>query len=179
MRFEETKLNGAYLLTLDLIEDGRGFFARSFCQKEFEHHGLNSAIVQCNIAYNKKKGTLRGLHYQIEPYAETKVVFCRKGAIWDVIVDLRRDSSTFRQWQGFKLSDENHQALYIPQGFAHGCQTLEDDTELFYLMGEAFHPELAKGLYWNDPDLGIDWPIHPPILSSKDRGLPKLKDLYP
>ena len=169
MIFEKTALKNAFLIKLNRSEDERGFFARSFCKKEFMEQGLKGDFVQCNISYNLKKGTLRGLHYQIPPYEETKVVYCSKGAILDVIVDLRKDSSTYGQWAGFELTGENRDMLYIPEGFAHGFQTLCDHTELFYLMGDYYHPGSARGIRWNDPALSIDWPLASPIMSQKDK----------
>jgi len=169
MKFIETKLKGAYIIEPERIEDERGFFARTFCQKEFEEHGLNSKIVQCNISYNKRKGTLRGLHYQIAPKAEVKTVRCTCGAIYDVIIDLRLDSPTYCQWIAVELNAYDRKMLYIPEGFAHGFQTLEDYTELFYHMSEFYAPPFAKGIRWDDPVFGICWPLQDPILSKKDR----------
>lgn len=157
MIFIETKLKDSYIIELEKITDERGFFARSWCQKEFEKYGLNSNLVQCNISYNKTKGTLRGMHYQIEPYPEAKLVRCTQGAIYDVIIDLRSNSPTFKQWIGIELTAKNHKMLYIPKGFAHGFQTLEDDSEVFYQMSEFYHPECARGVKWNDPSFNIQW----------------------
>lgn len=158
MIFKETKLKGAFIIEIDLLEDERGFFARTFCEKEYEKYGLNPHIAQCNLSFNKKKGTLRGMHYQIAPYEEVKLVSCTRGAIYDVIIDLRPQSSTFEQWFSVKLSLENHKMFYIPEGFAHGFQTLEDNTEVFYQISEYYHPEAAKGIRWDDPVFGIEWP---------------------
>lgn len=169
MIFKETRLKGAYVIELEPMEDERGFFARSFCQKEFEEHGLNPRIAQCNISYNKKKGTLRGMHYQVAPYEEAKLVTCIRGAIYDVIIDLRADSSSYCQWFAVELSGKNYKMLYIPEGFAHGFQTLEDNTVVFYQMSEFYHPEGARGVKWDDPALGIEWPIKNCIISAKDR----------
>ncbi len=177
MLFEETSLKDAFLLRLNRSEDSRGFFARSFCKKEFATHGLDNDFVQCNISYNLQKGTLRGLHYQAKPHEETKVVYCCKGAIFDVIVDLRLASVTYGKWQSFKLTAENRDMLYIPKGFAHGFQTLCDDTELFYLMGNYYDPGSAHGIRWNDPLLAIDWPIALPVMSEKDQMLPLFQEL--
>jgi len=168
MIFKETSLKGAYIIEIEPLEDERGFFARSFCRKEFEEHSLNFSIVQCNLSYNKKKGTLRGMHYQIAPHKEAKLVSCIKGAIYDVIIDLRPDSSTFCQWFAVELTAENHRMLYVPEGFAHGFQTLKDDTVAFYQMSEFYHPECARGVRWNDPAFGVDWPLPNPIMSNKD-----------
>lgn len=170
MIFRETKLKGAYVIELELLEDERGFFARSFCQKEFEEHGLNSHIAQCNISYNKKEGTLRGMHYQEAPYEEAKLVSCIRGMIYDVIIDLRPDSSTYCQWVAVELNAENYKMLYVPEGFAHGFQTLEDSTEVFYRMSEFYHPECAQGVRWDDPKFNIEWPkVEDRIISSKDK----------
>jgi len=172
MIFKETKLRGAYIIELEPLEDERGFFARSFCQKEFEEHSLNFSIVQCNLSYNKKKGTLRGMHYQIAPHKEAKLVSCIKGAIYDVIIDLRPDSPTLKQWIVVELTAENRRMLYIPEGFTHGFQTMEDNTEVFYQMSEFYHPESAKGVRWNDPAFGIVWPADIRVISDRDRQYP-------
>jgi len=169
MIFKETKLKGAYIIELEPLEDERGFFARSFCQKEFEEHGLNPRIAQCNISYNKKRGTLRGMHYQVAPYEEAKLVSCIRGAIYDVIIDLRADSTSYCKWFAVELSAENYKLLYIPEGFAHGFQTLEDNTVVFYQMSEFYYPECARGVRWDDPAFGIEWPLQNPILADKDK----------
>lgn len=169
MKFIETKLKGAYIIELEPIEDERGFFARSFCQKEFEKHNLNFCIVQCNISYNKNKGTLRGMHYQVAPYQEAKLVSCTSGAIYDVIIDLRPNSPTYCQWFAVELSAQNYKMLYIPEGFAHGFQTLTDNTVVFYQMSEFYHPECASGVRWDDKAFGIEWPIPKPVISERDR----------
>jgi len=170
MIFTETRLKGAYIIEIEPLEDERGFFARSFCQKEFEQHGLNFSIVQCNLSYNKKKGTLRGMHYQMAPHKEAKLVSCIKGAIYDVIIDLRPNSPTCSQWLAVELSSENNNMIYVPEGFAHGFQTLKDDTMVFYQMSEFYHPECARGVRWNDPAFGVKWPLSHPILSERDQG---------
>lgn len=170
MIFTETKLRGAYLLDLDKHEDERGFFARAWCVDEFKKHGLNQHLVQCNISFNKRRGTLRGMHYQGEPYEEAKLVRCTRGALYDVIIDLRRDSPTFKEWFSVELTAQNHRALYVPEGLAHGFQTLVDNTEVFYQMSEFFHPECARGIRWDDPAFGIRWPLPDSlIISEKDR----------
>ena len=169
MKFTETKLKGAYVIELEPIEDERGFFARSFCQKEFEKYGLNPRIVQCNISHNNKKGTVRGMHYHITPYAETKIVSCIRGKIYDVIIDLRKHSPTYRQWYAVELSWNNGKILYVPEGFAHGFQTLEDNTVVYYQMSEFYHPESARGVRWDDPVFVINWPSDNTILSEQDR----------
>ncbi len=174
MRFIETQLKGAFVIELEKVEDERGFFARTFCQKEFDAHGLNPRVAQCNFTYTRKKGTLRGMHYQASPHAEAKLVRCIRGAIFDVIIDLRRDSPSFRQWTAVELTAENGKLLYVPEGFAHGFQTLEDDTEVFYQMSDFYDPECARGVRWDDPALGIAWPLPDPILSERDKNLPFL-----
>jgi len=164
--FTETPLQGAYVIDLERREDERGFFARSWCQEEFAQHGLEMRLAQCNISYNAHKGTLRGMHYQAEPYPEAKVVRCTMGAIYDVIIDLRPNSGTFKQWFSVELTAANRRALFIPIGSAHGFQTLVDNTEVFYQMSESFHPECARGVRWDDPAFGIEWPICPPLFIS-------------
>ncbi len=175
MIFKETKLKGAYIIEIDPIVDERGFFARSFCAKEFEKYGLNPSIAQCNISYNEKKGTLRGMHYQVPPYEEAKLVRCTRGAIYDVIIDLRPDSSTFKQWVSIELTGNNRRMLYIPEGIAHGYLTLEDHTEIVYQMSEFYHPECARGVRWNDPAFGIQWPIQPLFIVSRDESYKEFK----
>jgi dTDP-4-dehydrorhamnose 3,5-epimerase len=172
MIFNETRLKGAYLIEWEPLQDERGFFARSFCREEFNKHGLNPQIAQCNVSYNRKRGTLRGMHYQAAPSEEAKLVRCTNGAIYDVIIDLRRPSSTFMQWMAVELTAANRRMLYIPEGFAHGFQTLEDDTEVFYQMSAAFSPELAIGVRWNDPAFGIEWPPAERIISRRDDQYP-------
>jgi len=167
--FRETKLPGAFVIELQKHEDERGFFARSWCHKEFEAHGLNPRMVQCNVSFNKVKGTLRGMHYQVPPCAEAKLVRCTRGAIYDVIVDLRRESSTYKQHFSEVLSSNNHKALFIPEGFAHGFQTLEDNSEVFYQMSEFYSPEHQRGLRYNDPAFEISWPIEATVISDRDR----------
>jgi dTDP-4-dehydrorhamnose 3,5-epimerase len=174
MIFQETKLKGAYLIELECQEDERGFFARTWCQREFEAKGLNSRLAQCSISFNKKKGTLRGMHYQVPPYEEAKVVRCTKGAIYDVMVDLRPSSLTFKQWIGIELSSEDRRMLYIPNGFAHGFLTLQEGSELFYQISEFFHPECTFGVRWDDPTLKIAWPFYPTIVSKRDESFPNL-----
>lgn len=172
MLFTETSLKDACIIELELMEDERGSFARSFCQREFEGNGLNPCIAQCNISRNKKKGTLRGMHYQAAPHQEAKLVSCIRGAMCDVIIDLRSDSPTCGKWMAAELSAENFRVLYVPEGFAHGFQTLEDDTVVFYQMSEFYHPECAKGIRWDDPSFDISWPVSDPILSAKDCSYP-------
>jgi dTDP-4-dehydrorhamnose 3,5-epimerase len=172
MIFAETTLKGAFLVELERREDARGFFARTWCQREFEAHGVNTRWVQCNISFNKRKGTLRGMHYQAAPHAEAKLVRCTRGAVYDVILDLRRDSPTFKQWLAVKLTADNRRMLFIPEGFAHGFQTLADDTEVFYQMSEFFAPQYAKGVRWNDPSFDIAWPADERTMSKRDRNYP-------
>jgi dTDP-4-dehydrorhamnose 3,5-epimerase len=156
--FEETKLPGAFVIDLERREDERGFFARTFCTNEFAEHGLNARLVQANTSWNPRKGTLRGMHFQNAPYAEVKVVRATRGAIHDVIIDLRRDSPTYKQWIGVDLDEENRRALYVPEGFAHGFQTLAPDTEVHYLVTAFYTPESEGGVRWDDPAFGIEWP---------------------
>lgn len=172
MKFIETKLKGACIIEPERLEDERGFFARSFCQNEFEAHGLNPRVVQCNISYNKREGTLRGMHYQVAPMAEAKLVRCTRGAIYDVIIDLRPESPTYCQWVPVELTADNRCMLYIPEGFAHGFQTLEDDTEVFYQMSEFYTPDCVRGVRWDDPAFGIEWHLSNRIISKKDMSYP-------
>jgi dTDP-4-dehydrorhamnose 3,5-epimerase len=172
MIFTETKLKGAFIIDIESREDERGFFARSWCEDEFKKHRLNPRLVQCNISFNKKRGTLRGMHYQVAPFAEAKVVRCTMGSIYDVIIDLRPDSPTFKQWVSVELTAENRRALYVPEGFAHGFQTLEKDTEVFYQMSEFFHPAVARGVRWDDPAFGIKWLLEEKFIAEKDRSWP-------
>jgi dTDP-4-dehydrorhamnose 3,5-epimerase len=170
--FTETKLQGAFILELEKREDYRGFFARSWCQREFQAHNLNPRLVQCNISFNRMKGTLRGMHYQAAPLAEAKLVRCTAGALYDVIIDLRPDSPTYKQHVGEVLSAANYKMLYVPEGFAHGFQTLQDDTEIFYQMSEFYSPEHARGVRYNDPAFGIKWMIGNPVIVDRDRNYP-------
>ena len=172
MKFIETRLKGAFIIEPERLEDERGFFARTFCHKEFEAHGLNPRMVQCNISYNKHKGTLRGMHNQAAPMAEAKLVRCTRGAIYDVIIDLRPESPTYCQWLAEELNAENSKMIYIPEGFVHGFQTLEDDTEVFYQMSEFYSPEHARGVRWDDLVFGIEWPLNTKIISEKDNNYP-------
>ncbi len=192
MKFIETKLKGAFIIEPERIEDERGFFARTYCRREFESHGLNPNVVQCNTSYNKKRGTLRGMHYQVGPYEEAKLVSCMRGAIYDVIIDLRSDSPTYRQWLSVELNSlssahrspltadsayrslltAHFKMLYIPEGFAHGFLTLTDNTEVFYQMSEFYYPECVRGVRWNDPAFSIQWPVAVSIISNRDRDYP-------
>jgi dTDP-4-dehydrorhamnose 3,5-epimerase len=168
VKFSETRLKGAYIVEPECLQDERGFFARTFCNREFQEHRIEFNFVQCNISFNKRMGTLRGMHYQAQPHAEAKLVRCTMGAIYDVIVDLRPDALTFMQWTSTELTAENRKMLFLPEGFAHGFQTLKDDTEVFYQMSRTYHPESARGLRWDDPAIGINWPLANPILSARD-----------
>jgi len=172
MIFAETKLPGVFLIEPERLEDGRGFFARTWCQREFEAHGLNPRLVQCSISYNKKKGTLRGMHYQVAPYEEAKLVRCTMGAIYDVIIDMRPDSLTFKQWVAIELTAENRKMLYVPEGIAHGFQTMVDNTEEFYQMSEFYHPECTQGVRWNDPTFDVNWPLPVNVIAEKDNAYP-------
>jgi dTDP-4-dehydrorhamnose 3,5-epimerase len=167
--FTETKLRGAFLIELEKHADERGFFARTFCQEAFEAHGLNSRVVQCNVSFNRRKGTLRGMHFQIAPFAEAKLVRCTSGSIHDVIIDLRPASPTFKQHFAVELSAENRKMLYIPEEFAHGFQTLKDDTEVFYQMSQSYSAEHARGVRWNDSAFGIDWPTGVRTIIERDQ----------
>jgi dTDP-4-dehydrorhamnose 3,5-epimerase len=176
MRFHATPLPGALLLEPERLEDDRGFFARSWCREEFADHGIHCDWVQCNISYNRTRGTLRGLHYQAAPRAEAKLVRCTRGAVFDVLVDLRPESPAFGRWAAFELSAENRRLLFVPEGFAHGFQTLVDDTELFYQMSKAYSPQAARGVRWDDPLLSISWPAcERRIISARDQGYPELR----
>jgi dTDP-4-dehydrorhamnose 3,5-epimerase len=174
MRFLKTSLPGAWVIELDLVSDERGWFARTFDREEFDARGLNPDVVQCNASFNSRPGTLRGMHYQAEPYGESKVVRCVRGAIFDAVVDLRFASPTFCRWHGVELSADNRLALYIPPGMAHGFQTLTDDCEVLYQMGHPYVPEAARGVRWDDPAFGIEWPPTPleRTISDKDRTYP-------
>jgi dTDP-4-dehydrorhamnose 3,5-epimerase len=169
MKLINLPLTGAFLIELQLISDERGFFARTWCTEEFERLGLNPKLVQCSISWNERRGTLRGLHYQTEPYAEAKLIRCCTGAIYDVIVDLRPASPTYGKWIATELNSQNRQMLYVPEGFAHGFQTLIDHTEISYQVSASYQPDYARGVRWNDPVFGIEWPISHPILSARDR----------
>ena len=169
MIFTETDLKGAYLIDLEKIEDDRGFFARAWCAREFSEHGLETRIAQCNNSSNKRKGTLRGMHLQKAPHEEVKMIRCIRGALYDVIVDLREGSPTYKQWIGAELNEENRRMLYVPRGFAHGFQTLTDGTEAFYMVSEFYTPGAETGVRWDDPAFGIEWPLGPPAeISEKD-----------
>lgn len=175
MIFTETSLKGAFIIDCAPINDDRGFFARSFCQHEFASIGLKTEVAQCNVSFNRKKGTLRGMHFQLPPTAETKLVRCTRGSIYDVIIDLRKDSQTYCAWTSLELTALNHKAIYIPEGFAHGFQTLENESEVFYQMFEFYDPLCASGVRCDDPAFNITWPLPAPFLSDKDRSYPLIK----
>ena len=169
MNFKKTDFEGVFIIELEKQVDERGFFARSWDKKEFEINGLNSNLTQCNISLNQKKGTIRGLHYQKKPYEEAKLIRCTKGRLFDVIIDLRSNSKNFKKWLNVDLNEENYKMLYIPEGFAHGFQTLENNTEVFYQMTQDYMPKFAYGIRWDDIQFNIEWPIKSPILSEKDK----------
>lgn len=175
MIFEETNLSGAYVISCEMLPDERGFFARAWCKEEFSRLGLDTEIAQCSISYNSLRGTVRGMHFQNEPHSETKIVRCTAGAIYDVIVDMRKGSPTFMKWNSTELSADNRKAVYIPKGFAHGFQTLEDKTEVYYQFSAAHNPDSAGGLRWNDPKLAITWPLPVSSISKRDRKHPLIK----
>ncbi|MGA2362160.1 MAG: dTDP-4-dehydrorhamnose 3,5-epimerase [Candidatus Aminicenantales bacterium] len=172
MIFRETKLKGAYIVDIERREDDRGFFARTWCRREFEVHGLNPRLAQCSISFNAKKGTLRGMHYQVKPFEEAKLVRCTRGSLCDVVVDLRRDFPTFKGHLSVTLTSDNRTMLYVPEGFAHGFLTLEDNTEVHYQISEFHAPDHARGFRWNDPAFGIAWPSDVMIISDRDRNYP-------
>jgi dTDP-4-dehydrorhamnose 3,5-epimerase len=179
MKFIETKLKGAYIIELERREDERGFFARAFCQKEFEAHGLKPTIAQANIAHNIKKGTVRGMHFQYPPAAESKLVRCTRGAIVDIIVDLRPESPTYMQHITVRLNADNMLALYVPERFAHGYQAMEDNTDTSYQVGEFYTPATEGGLMYNDPRLGLEWPLPVSVISAKDQKFAPLSECEP
>jgi dTDP-4-dehydrorhamnose 3,5-epimerase len=168
MIFSELLIEGAFLIKLQRIEDERGFFSRVFCDKEFSQLGLEATFAQCSLSYNKKRGTLRGMHFQVDPHAETKIVHCLKGAIYDVILDLRPHSKTYKKWVAIQLDSALRHMLYIPKGVAHGFQTLEEDTEIFYQISAPYVPGFSKGVRWDDPVFGIQWPLPVEVISKKD-----------
>ena len=172
MIFRETKLPGVFEIEVEPKTDDRGFFARTWCRKEFADRGLNANVVQCSVSFNSRKGTLRGMHYQLEPQVETKLVRCTSGAIYDVALDLRPESPTFKEWVAVVLAAENRKALYVPEGCAHGFLTLEDETEVFYQMSEFHNVELARGVRFDDPEFSIHWPEKIEVISERDRNYP-------
>jgi dTDP-4-dehydrorhamnose 3,5-epimerase len=170
--FKPTELPGAYVIEAERFEDVRGYFARTFCENEFKTQGLEIRIAQCNVSFNRRKGTLRGMHYQATPFEESKLVRCTRGAVFDVIIDLRRESPTFKKHIAVQLDERNCKMLYIPAGLAHGFQTLEDDTEIFYQMSQVHSAEQARGVRWNDPAFGIQWPHDERTILERDRNYP-------
>jgi dTDP-4-dehydrorhamnose 3,5-epimerase len=172
MKFTETKLKGAFVIEIEKLNDDRGFFARSWCQKEFEAHGLKADLVQANVSFNRKKGTLRGMHYQVAPYQECKLIRCTRGAIFDVIIDLRLDSPTYKQWIGVELTADNYTMFFVPEDFAHGFQTLTDETEITYQVSQFYTPGSEKGIRFDDPTFDIQWPLEVTSMSDKDRTWP-------
>ena len=168
----QTSLPGSFIIEPELLKDERGFFARTFCRKEFETYGLNPDLVQCDISFNKKKGTLRGMHYQVKPREEAKLVRCTMGAIYDVIIDIRSESPTFKQWFAVELTAENRKMLYVSEGFAHGFLTLQDNSEAFYQMSEVFVPDCARGIRWDDPAFHIEWPKDILFIADRDLQFP-------
>ncbi len=173
MIFAETDLRGAYVIDLEKIEDERGFFARAWCAREFSEHGLEARIAQCNTSSNKRKGTIRGMHLQRPPHEEVKMIRCIRGALYDVIIDLREDSPTYKRWFGVELTQENRKMLYVPAGFAHGFQTMSDDTEAFYMVSEFYTPGAEAGVRWDDHVFGMEWPLGSPTeISEKDASWP-------
>jgi dTDP-4-dehydrorhamnose 3,5-epimerase len=172
MRFEATKIPGVFLVDPELLEDERGFFARTWCRREFATHGLCPELAQCSISFNRRKGTLRGMHHQLPPHAEAKLVRVTRGAIFDVALDLRPESPTFREWFGCELTEANRRMLYIPERLAHGFLTLVDSTEVAYQISEVHSPDAARGVRWDDPAFAIDWPERPVVISERDRSYP-------
>jgi len=172
--FQKTRLQGAYIIEPERLDDERGFFARTYCDREFKKHGITFECVQSNISFNKRKGTLRGMHYELIPHAAAKLVRCTMGAIYDVIVDLRSGSPTYAQWVAAELTADSRKMLFVPEGFAHGFQSLVDNTEIAYLMSAAYVAGSSAGIHWNDPKLGIEWPLAEPIMNARDRALPRL-----
>jgi dTDP-4-dehydrorhamnose 3,5-epimerase len=176
MLFRNTLLSGLYEIRIEPNADERGFFARSWCREEFQAHELNAKLVQCNISFNKRRGTLRGMHFQAEPFGEAKLIRCTQGGIYDVAIDLRPQSPTFRHWVGVELTAANHRMLFVPQGFAHGFLTLEDNTEVFYQMSDFYKAEAARGVRWDDPAFQIAWPAPVQVISERDRTYPDFTD---
>lgn len=172
MVIKNTDIKDACIIEIDKKEDDRGFFSRAWCAKEFRAHGLNTNLVQANVSFNRKRGTLRGMHYQVAPREEVKLVRCTQGSICDVIIDLRKESSTYEQWVAVELTADNHRMLYVPEGCAHGFQSLEDDTEVFYLVSEFYSVEAERGVRWDDPAFGVRWPIDVTNISDKDKSWP-------
>lgn len=175
MKFTETPLRGAYLVEIEKLTDHRGFFARSWCQNEFAGHGLTPHVAQANVSFNNTKGTLRGMHYQLPPYGESKLIRCTRGALYDVIIDLRPDSETYMRWFGAELTADNYRMLYVPEQFAHGFQTLEDNTEAVYQVSQFYTPGAEQGIRWSDPTFNIYWPLEVRVISEKDSRWPEFR----
>jgi dTDP-4-dehydrorhamnose 3,5-epimerase len=175
MIFDPTPLSGSFLITPERIRDERGYFSRTWCRREFEAHGLNPNVAQCNLSVSARRGTLRGMHFQREPHEEAKLVRCTAGAIYDVIIDLRPSSSTFLRHFGVRLDPSDDRMLYVPEGFAHGFLTLEDECEVFYQMSRSYEPSHAAGVRWNDPAFGIPWPFEPTVMAERDRTYPDFR----
>ena len=175
MKFLETPLKGAFVVRLDKIEDERGYFARAWCSEEFLRHGMNPRMVQLNLGFSHRRGTVRGMHYQAVPHAEAKFVRCTRGAIYDVIIDLRQESPTLGQWRGIELTADNGLMVYVPEGFAHGYQTLQDGTEMYYLTSASYAPASARGVRHDDPAFGIEWPLPVSAISVADQNWPDFR----
>lgn len=173
MKFIETKLQGSFIIEPEKLTDNRGFFTRVWDYKIFDAMGLNPKLAQCNVSLSNKKGTIRGMHYQVNPYEEVKLVRCTQGSIFDVIIDLRSNSKTYKEWVGYNLSSQNHKMLYVPEGFAHGFQTLEDNSEIFYQVSQFYTPNAENGIRWDDALFNISWPLKPTVISVKDSSWPK------
>ena len=178
MTFQETSIPRVVEIHIEPVLDERGFFARAWCREEFQHHSLNPALAQCSISFNKRKGTLRGMHYQAAPHQEAKLVRCTRGAIFDVALDLRHQSRTFGHWHAVVLTAEKRNMLYVPEGCAHGFLTLEQDTEVFYQISEFYHAESARGVRWDDPAFGIEWPSGVEVISDRDRNYPDFQSVH-
>lgn len=177
MHFTETNLRGAFIIEPERLEDERGFFARSWSEREWAAHGLDSHLVECNLSFNKKRGTLRGMHFQTAPRGQAKLVRCTMGAAYDVVIDLRNESATFKKWVAVELTAQNRLMLYVPVGFAHGFQTLKDETEIFYQMSEVYAPEYAEGVRWNDPTFQVEWLAQVEVISARDNQYPDFEGL--
>lgn len=176
MKFVETEIRGAFVVDVEPAADERGFFARTFCEEEFRAHGLDPRVAQCSISFNRSRATLRGLHYQAAPHEEAKLVRCTAGAIWDVVLDLRRGSPTFLRWYGTDLTAENRRMLYVPPGCAHGFVTVTDAAEVFYQISVPYVPDASRGVRWNDPAFAIEWPVEPRVISPRDTEWPPWSD---
>jgi dTDP-4-dehydrorhamnose 3,5-epimerase len=176
MKFVDTELAGVHVIDIEPLTDERGMFARSWCQREFSEEGLTTSVSQCSLSFNPIKGTLRGMHYQGPPNAETRIVRCTRGAAFDVVIDLRRESASYKRWFGVLLTEENHRMIYIPEGIAHGFITIEPNTELFYQISTPYAAESVRGIRWNDPAFGVVWPLDPAVISQRDATFPDFKD---